>query len=199
MFFLTSNMNGALLFRIFFCELCYIITGQHFLTSDNLISVVDTVRLECHKIAHRGTLELANVCVRQDSCLGIKTTIGWGGLGMICFCPRESVWPEVTNVTFSSILYLRITGTHLPGKDLTGSWGYMFQKRILRAEAPKKRFRRPKIGIWQENSHMECNLCNWFNSLDPERFQWNLRKIIWWLSYLKRNCPQMNITGPYWW
>ena len=134
MFFLTSNVNGALLFRIFFCELCYIITGQHFLTSDNLISVVDTVRLECHTIAYRRTLERANVCVSQDSCLGMKTTIGWGGLGMICFCPRESVWPEDTNVTFSSILYLRITGTRLPGKDLAGSWGYMCQKRILRAE-----------------------------------------------------------------
>ena len=37
----------------------------------------------------------------------------------------------------------------------------------------------------------------WVNSLTPGR--WVILAINWWLWYLLWNCPQMNITGPYWW
>ena len=46
----------------------------------------------------------------------------------------------------------------------------------------------------------------WINSLVPARFQWkfctnNFRAYFsdWWQRYRFWNCPQMNITGPFWW
>ena len=46
-----------------------------------------------------------------------------------------------------------------------------------------------------------------FNSLAPGKFKWNLSKLSnfqvnfpdWWLRFLFWNCPQKNVTGPYWW
>ena len=64
-----------------------------------------------------------------------------------------------------------------------GTWGFAPQ-----SSNDQGRFRRPKVGIWRENSHTKCNLCNWFNPLGPERFQWNLRKIIFKLVLVTDGC-----------
>ena len=47
-----------------------------------------------------------------------------------------------------------------------------------------------------------CPVCVWdrhFNSLIPAKFEWHFRLVIFKLSYLFWNHPQMNVTGLYWW
>ena len=113
-------LKGASILSVLFCGFCHIITKEDFIRNDDLTSAVDKVTLVCHKIARRSAVELAVVCVRQDSCMAINTTKDWDGFGMICSCPDGpgSSWPKFTK-TLATTSHLRHdTSVTIPGKSL---------------------------------------------------------------------------------
>ena len=102
---------------VFLFGSCHIVAGEHFFTREIKAVVSETMYLECHEIGSRSSLELAAICVSQDSCLGMKTDTEWGASGMLCSCPNEPAWPGVTDLPFVPITHLRSqTYTTLPGK-----------------------------------------------------------------------------------
>ena len=104
---------------VFFCTLCYMVAGEHFISREIKAIVLETMVLECHPMASRSYVELVIVCVSQDSCLGMKTNIDHGTSRMLCSCPNEPTWPDFTALSPASITHLRsrIYNT-LPGKWL---------------------------------------------------------------------------------
>ena len=119
MFLWPSWVNRPSVIFTFLCELCYVVVGEHFLTSDNQASVVDMVSLECHHINIRSALEVAVVCISHQSCLAMTTTRNENGSMMICSCPCEPIWPGLTSLTSISTVYLRTWNKILPGKSFS--------------------------------------------------------------------------------
>ena len=74
-----------------------------------------------------------------------------------------------------------------------------------------------ETSVCKQSQVLMCDAANWllvlwwhettvFNSFAPGRFEWNFRLVIfqanfidWWLRCFWWNCPQMNVSGHYWW